>query len=41
VKSSEKILKCRFWLKVALDYWLDDEDYGEEERLEENTEKFL
>ena len=41
VESSEEILNCRPLLKLDHNYWLDSEDYGEEEILEENTNKLL
>ena len=41
VESSEKILKCRSLLKLDHNYWLDSEEHGEEEILEENTNKLL
>ena len=38
-ESSEKILKCRSLLKEEHNYWLDNEEYGDSEFLEENTNK--
>ena len=36
-----KILKCCSLLEVEHNYWLDNEEIGENEILEENTNKLL
>ena len=41
VESSGKIMKCFSSLKVKHNCWLDNEGYGENENLDENTNKLF
>ena len=41
VEGSEKILNCHSLLEVEHNYWLNNEEYGENEVLGEKTDKLL